>query len=180
MAISIGGAMTNFAELRRRAEEARDGAPGLSNEFIAFMDEATPDAVIELLDELDAARAQLKSKPAKRNDYPADFESAWSAYPPRPGANKVSTFKAWSARVKAGALPADILAGVERYAAYVMAERTEERFIKQPATFMGPDEHFALPWKSSRGAASRREVSEDAKRRLFGGFDEFGGTNAQG
>lgn len=137
-------------------------------------------ALNALIDEYDALRAQLATKPAKRNDYPADFESAWSAYPNRPGANKVSTFKAWSARVKAGAFPADILAGVERYAAYVLAERTEERFIKQPATFMGPDEHFALPWRSSRSPAARQDVNEEAKRRLFGGFDEFGGTNAPG
>lgn len=180
MAISIGGAMTNFAELRRRAQDARDGAPGQSNEYIAFMDEATPDAVLKLLDELDAALAQRNAKPTKRNDYPAEFEAAWSAYPARPGANKVSAFKAWGARVKAGALPADILAGVERYAAYVLAERTEERFIKQPATFLGPDEHYALPWRSSRGPAARQDVNEEAKRRLFGGFDEFGGTHAAG
>ena len=133
-----------------------------------------------MLDELEALRAQLATKPAKRNDYPLDFEAAWSAYPTRPGANKVSSFKAWSARVKAGALPADILAGVKRYAAYVLAERTEERFIKQPATFLGPDEHYALPWSSSRGPAARQDVNEEAKRRLFGGFDEFGGTHAAG
>lgn len=121
-------------------------------------------------------------KPAKpkRDDYPADFMAAWDAYPPRAGSNKRTALKAWAARIKAGATAADILAGVERYAAYVLAERTEERFIKQPATFFGPDEHFALPWVSQSAPAARQSINDDAKRRLFGGFDEFGGTHAPG
>lgn len=134
----------------------------------------------EILDELDTLRAASRPAKPKRGDYPPEFDEVWAAYPTRSGANKKTTFKAWSARIKAGALPADMLAGAERYAAYVLAERTEERFIKQPSTFFGPDEHFALPWASVRGAIVRQSVNDEAKRRLFGGFDEFGATDGPG
>lgn len=120
----------------------------------------------------------IKPVKPKRDDYPADFESAWNAYPPRAGSNKRTAFKAWSARIKAGATVVDMLAGVERYATYVLAERTEERFIKQPATFFGPDDHYALPWASKSAPAARQSVNDEAKRRLFGGFDEFGASDA--
>lgn len=119
------------------------------------------------------------AKPAKgKQEYPAAFESTWEAYPPRAGGNKKATFRAWAARVKAGTDPADMLAGAARYAAFVLAERTEERFIKQPATFFGPDEHFALPWRPTRGAPVRQDANDEAKRRLFGGDD--GALNAAG
>lgn len=136
--------------------------------------------IADILNELDALRTQVKPPKLKRDDYPPEFEAAWDAYPPRSGANKRTTFKAWTARIKAGVLVADMLAGVERYAAYVLAERTEERFIKQPATFFGPDEHFDLPWASKSAPAARQSVNDEAKRRLFGGFDEFGVADGPG
>lgn len=123
---------------------------------------------------LGAAPKVVKGK----QDYPPEFEAAWTAYPPRAGGNKKATFRAWVARRKAGATPADMLAGATRYAAFVMAERTEERYIKQPATFFGPDEHYALPWRPTRGAPMRQDANDEAKRRLFGGND--GAFNAAG
>ena len=93
-----------------------------------------------------------KSKP---EDYPADFEAAWSTYPRRSGGNpKKGAFRAWSARVKAGADPAELLAGVSRYAQHVRAEGKENtRFVMQAATFFGPDEHYAEPWSVASDAA---------------------------
>lgn len=135
--------------------------------------------ILALLDELDALRAATPAAKANgKLEYPPEFEDAWDAYPPRTGANKKATFRAWSARRKAGATAADLLAGAERYAVFVRAERTEERYIKQPATFFGPDEHFALPWRPTRGAPARQSANEEAKRKLFGGDD--GAFNAAG
>lgn len=125
-----------------------------------------------LLDEFDAMR---KGKPAAPNDYPDDFEEAWAAYPSRPGASKATTFKAWKARIVAGATPLEMLAGTRKYAAYVLATKTEKQYIKQPATFYGPGEHFSADWTITNG---RDNANEEAKRRLFGGFDEFGSTDA--
>lgn len=70
------------------------------------------------------------------------FERAWRLYPKRPDNSKGKAFRAWKARVRQGV---DILVmeqGTQRYAAYVAAEGTDPKFIKQAATFFGPDEHY--------------------------------------
>jgi len=103
--------------------------------------------VIQLLDELDRLRAGgAAPTKLKRNDYPADFEAAWEAYPDRPGDSKKAAHKDWAARLKDGATVAEMLAGAQAYAAYVKAMKIEPVFIKQAATFFGPGEHFAADW----------------------------------
>lgn len=96
----------------------------------------------------DKIREEENNKKQKHSASPADenFEIAWSAYPKRPGASKKASLKAWSARIKAGAKPDEIIAGVRRYAAYVEVVRTAPEFIKQPATFFGPNEHYLADW----------------------------------
>lgn len=105
-----------------------------------------------------------KSSQAKRKKnsqaYTADFEQAWAAYPRRPDNNKTTAFRAYSARIKQGHDPADIFAGVLRYAAYCDAEgKTGTGFVKQAATFFGPDEHFKSDFAISR-------ASHEANRKL--------------
>lgn len=90
----------------------------------------------------------------------SDFELAWSEYPKRPGASKAESLKAWKARLNAGAKPADLIAGVKRYAAYVAATNTEPKFIKQPSTFFGPGDFFLCDWTvpaQARASPSQRE-----------------------
>ena len=99
--------------------------------------------VAELLDEIEALRAAAAPAKMKRNDYPASFEEMWQLYPPRPGANKRLTYKAWTARIKAGATADAMLAGTRAYAAYIQATG---QFIKAPETFFGPGEHYDLDW----------------------------------
>lgn len=99
--------------------------------------------VAEILDELEVLRAAAAPPKMKRNDYPAAFEEVWQAYPPRPGANKRLTFKAWSARIKAGTTVEAMLIGTRAYAAYIQATG---QYIKSPETFFGPGEHYDLDW----------------------------------
>lgn len=99
--------------------------------------------VAEMLDELDALRAATAPAKMKRNDYPEPFEEAWKAYPTRPGANKRATFKAWSARIKAGITAEAMLSGARAYAAFIQATG---QHLKLPETFFGPDEHFNSDW----------------------------------
>ncbi|WP_306393392.1 hypothetical protein [Telluria beijingensis] len=103
--------------------------------------------VVELLDELDHLRAGC-AKPAKvkRNDYPADFEAVWEVYPQRPGDSKKAAHKAWAARLAAGALVSELLAGAQAYAAFVKAMKTEPMYILHCATFFGPNERYADDW----------------------------------
>jgi hypothetical protein len=94
------------------------------------------------------------------------FEAAMVAYPRRPGASKADALKAWAARVSGGADPAVILAGVNRYAAYCAACGTEPNFIKQPATFFGPGEHYLSDWTPpARAAPATTETSYQRSQR---------------
>ncbi len=81
-------------------------------------------------------------------DYSPAFEEAWQAYPKRSGGNnKLSAFKAWNARIKQGVKPETMMEGVKRYAAFMASEgKIGTSFVKQAATFFGPDKHFDEPW----------------------------------
>ncbi len=72
----------------------------------------------------------------------AAFALAWGAYPARPNNSKAKALRAWTARIREGVDPAAILAGVEAYAAYVARQQTAPEFVKQAATFFGPDRHW--------------------------------------
>lgn len=96
-----------------------------------------------------SADASAPVRSAKQ-DYSPEFETAWESYPKRAGGNsKAGAFKAWKARLKDGVKPDDMLAGVKRYAAYARATGSVgTQFVKQAATFFGPDRHFKESWQS--------------------------------
>lgn len=89
-------------------------------------------------------------KRSSRDVYSPEFEEAWQAYPKRAGGNsKAAAFKAWKARLKDGVKPEDMLAGVKRYAAYVRTTGSVgTQYVKQAATFFGPDRHFEEAWQT--------------------------------
>lgn len=136
-----------------------------------------PVNVLDLAEVL-AELAALRGAAPSACKYPAEFEEAWALYPPRVGKNKVATFKQWKARIKAGASVVAMLEGTAKYAAYCKAERTEERFIKQPATFFGPDQHFAADWTVRRAlaGASSDLVAAAMQNRRGGPPDDFQGV----
>ncbi|XHA14807.1 helix-turn-helix domain-containing protein [Citrobacter farmeri] len=94
-------------------------------------------------------KASSENRSSKEN-YSNEFEQAWQAYPKRAGGNsKAAAFKAWKARLKDGVKPEDMLAGVKRYAAYVRTTGSVgTQYVKQAATFFGPDRHFEEAWKT--------------------------------
>lgn len=138
----------------------------------------------ELLAEFDALRA-VPGKPAK-GGYTPEFESAWADYPARPGNSKAAAFKAWQARVKAGASAEEMLSGTLKYAAYCKAMKTEPAYVKQAATFYGPGEHFSADWtvprqEVRRALPDRRQdmldaANAEAIRLLRGGPADDGRT----
>ena len=110
---------------------------------------------------------ELKKAPSA--EFSTEFEDAWAAYPDRPGASKKESFKAWNARIKAGINPECILRGVVGYAAYVKGKKVEPEFIKQPATFFGPAEHFKSDWTftdlpNARASPHRETIAEKNER----------------
>jgi hypothetical protein len=127
-------------------------------------------------------RSEDLSSGSAESKYPAEFEEAWQAYPDRPGRSKGDACKAWRARVKAGAAAEAILAGVQRYAAFCVACRTEPQFIKQPATFFGPGEHYLADWAPPALGATPRAMGAPHKHSAAAAaifdMDEPGVSNA--
>lgn len=91
-----------------------------------------------------------KAPPRKIED--RDFEYFWTIYPRRPGANKTQAAKAWNARLKEGVLPDEILNGTDRYCRYCQTMNVDPQYIKQAATFLGPDQHYRSDWTSTNKA----------------------------
>jgi hypothetical protein len=95
----------------------------------------------------------------KKNPPPDDseFERAWSLYPKRAGGNpKEKARSAWRARLREGVKPEELRAGVERYANYVCAVGSEgTQYVKQAATFFGPDKHWRDDWVLPRNLCER-------------------------
>lgn len=120
-------------------------APRISHFF-----ESVKESVNEPLNHSGAPDKAAEPSCTGKQDYSSDFETAWQAYPKRAGGNsKASAFKAWKARLKEGVSPADMQAGVTRYAAYVSATgNAGSQFVKQAATFFGPDRHFEESWQA--------------------------------
>jgi hypothetical protein len=89
------------------------------------------------------------------------FSVAWQEYPKRAGGNSRSAAaKAYGARLKAGAVEEEMVAGVRRYAAFVRATGKEgTEYVKQAATFFGPDEHWKEAWDvPMNGSPNGREA----------------------
>lgn len=103
------------------------------------------------------SKAYSENRSSKEN-YSNDFEQAWQAYPKRAGGNsKAAAWKAWKARIKDGVTTVAMLDGVNRYAEYVRATGSAgTQYVKQAATFFGPDRHFEEPWQAPSGAVSGR------------------------
>jgi hypothetical protein len=81
-------------------------------------------------------------------DEPDGFADAMAAYPRRAGGNpRPKAAHAYRARLREGTPPGEILAGVERYAAYCAATgKLGTEYVQQAATFFGPGRGFAEPW----------------------------------
>lgn len=103
--------------------------------------------------------------------YTAEFEKFWSLYPRK--VEKRAAFKAWRARLREGISPETLICAAGYYAEYCMANRLEERYIKHPATFLGPSRPFEdyLKPRAEPGAGKIRrpwnELEDDKYRDLY-------------
>jgi len=89
-----------------------------------------------------------KDKSTTAPAVPEEFAEFKKAYPQRSGAQPWSrALKTIRARLKEGTQWDDILAGTKRYADYCDSTNTTgTQFVKQAATFCGPEKHFLEPW----------------------------------
>ena len=120
-------------------------APRISHSF-----EPVNESVNEPIKHTGASAIASAPTRSAKQDYSPEFEKAWQAYPKRAGGNsKAAAFKAWNARLKDGVKPEVMLAGVKRYAAYVRATGSAgTQYVKQAASFFGPDRHFEESWQA--------------------------------
>ena len=101
-------------------------------------------------------------------DGPGSFEEFWKLYPKREGGNpKAAAERKWKARIKAGTLPAEMIAGAQRYAAYIKTPATEARFVKQAQTFLGPDEWWKESWHATESKRTKERTAEEIDLKGF-------------
>jgi len=77
------------------------------------------------------------------DEYTPEFMEAWQVYPKLSGNSKIAAFNCFKARLKEGIEAIDMIAGVNRYAAFIKAT---DRFVQLGSTFFGPACHFNDDW----------------------------------
>lgn len=100
----------------------------------------------------DADSPSRKPTPKKTTlTYPDEFEWIWANRPRREGADpKRKALQACNARIKQGASWRELAEGVKRYREFCEAKGiSNTEFVKQMASFFGPDEHFRNAWTVS-------------------------------
>lgn len=87
---------------------------------------------------------QSRRSISNKEEYSADFELLWKAYPRREGgSNKAGAFRCYLNHLKHGVSFEVMFEGVKRYAAKCLHDGTVgTRFVKDCKTFLGPDKHF--------------------------------------
>ena len=142
---SLPGAADSLGSAGDSPGGSAGAAPRISHSF-----EPVIESVNEPIKHTGAsADASAPARSAKQ-DYSPEFETAWQDYPKRAGGNsKAAAWKAWKALLKDGVNPEAMLAGVKRYATYARATGSVgTQYVKQAATFFGPDRHFEESWQA--------------------------------
>lgn len=85
----------------------------------------------------------------ERNRDADAFAVLWGAYPRRPGDSKSGAHRTFLARRREGVPASAMIEGAKRYAAWCKKERTEAKYIKMAATFLGPGRHWESDYTST-------------------------------
>lgn len=75
-----------------------------------------------------------------KGGYTREFEEFWRCYPRK--VEKKRAFRCWCSRLKDGFKPEQLVIAARNYTIECKNRKTEERFIKHPSTFLGPDKPF--------------------------------------
>ena len=117
---------------------------------------------IDIDNENDIAKAiyinQKKTKQKKSEScYSNDFESFWQVYPRK--SDKGSAYKKYLTRLKDGWSPEQLLTAAKKYRAQIVANRTEQKYIKLCKTFLSDTTPFAdyLTKTERQGASNDTE-----------------------
>lgn len=134
----------------------------------------TKDNQTETKDNLNETKPEPKEKEKvkenvkeKDNTYSCAFEALWAAYPRKK--EKANAYKCYKARLADGFSEDELMTAVKRYADECKARRTEVRYIKLGATFLGP----STPFQDYLGAY-KPEDSGGGKHKSFDNFERRG------
>lgn len=97
-------------------------------------------------------------KPGK-GEYTTAFEEFWKNYPRK--IEKKGAFKAWNTRLREGVAPELLINAAKGYSASCRQKKTEERFIKHPATFLGSEEPYLSYADSENKTREHSESGQD-------------------
>ena len=75
-----------------------------------------------------------------RQLYPEGFQEFWKIYPRK--TEKVKAFKMWKVALRHGAEEGELTKAARNYAAECDTKGRAEDYIKHPATFLGPNDHW--------------------------------------
>jgi len=92
---------------------------------------------------LHTSKEKKPAPKAAKSEYSLEFEQFWSIYPRTTGMSKVAAYRCWNTCVKTyKAKPEELIASAEHYRQQCVTGRTEEKFMKHPTTWLGPDKHY--------------------------------------
>ena len=101
---------------------------------------------------------QKKTKQKKSEScYSNDFESFWEVYPRK--SDKGSAYKKYLTRLKDGWSPEQLLTAAKKYKAQIIANRTDQKYIKLCKTFLSD----TTPFADYLTKTERQGVSSDAE-----------------
>jgi uncharacterized protein YdaU (DUF1376 family) len=124
--------------------------------------------------------SKIKSKSKKPTAAAPPFDEPWfedfkAAYPKRAGDEGwPKALRAAQTRIRQGHRPEEFIEGAKRYAAFVRATQSEGTlYVKQAATFLGPDKHFLASWplpatKADNRLAGNLAAADEFMRRTQG------------
>lgn len=85
-------------------------------------------------------KPEKKKNKSKRNEYEADFEKFWEAYPRK--VEKANAYKKYQARLKDGFSEAELIQAAVNYGKECKTKRTDPQYIKHPKTFLSETTPF--------------------------------------
>lgn len=110
-------------------------------------------------------KKEVRKKEEKDTGGASEFGTFWERYPKREGGNpKARALAAWNKRIREGCQPDEIIAGLERYVAYLTAAgMVGGRMVMHASTFVGPDKRWTEDWSlpSTNGKADVEQLVAD-------------------
>ena len=96
----------------------------------------------------DGDKAPEEPKESKESKYSTEFEAFWNVYPRK--ADKGMAYKKYLARLNDGYSADDLIAAAKAYSTQCIRDKTEQKYIKHPKTFLGDATPFTdyLPKKA--------------------------------